>query len=100
MSAAISAVLALIEQILPLLGTSQTALIDSIINALATWLPLITTEIAALFTPIKNIIAALSANPATTAAQLTTLQALDAQVDSAFEAAVAADPLNIPPATA
>ena len=37
---------------------------------------------------MKNIIAALSANPATLAEQQATLAAIDAQVDTAFEAAV------------
>lgn len=94
MSAFFTAIISLIEQLIPLLGTSNTNVIDSIINVMTQWLPLITQEVEALVQPIKNIIAALSANPATTAAQLTTLQALDAQVDAAFEAAVAADPAN------
>jgi hypothetical protein len=86
MTAALTAVLALIEQILPLLGSSQASLIASIIDALTKWLPLIIQEVAALYQPVKNIIAALSANAATTADQLATLQQLDAQVDTAFEA--------------
>ena len=52
-------------------------------------LPFILQEISALYTPVKNIIAALSATPATNAAQLGQLQVLDAQVDAAFEAAAA-----------
>jgi hypothetical protein len=86
MTAALTAVLALIEQILPLLGSSQANLIASIIDALTKWLPLIIQEIASLYQPVKNIIAALSADPSTTADQLATLQQLDAQVDTAFEA--------------
>jgi hypothetical protein len=86
MTAALTAVLALIEQILPLLGSSQANLIASIIDALVKWLPLIIQEVSALYQPVKNIIAALSANAATTADQLATLQQLDAQVDTAFEA--------------
>jgi hypothetical protein len=89
MTAALTAVLALIEQILPLLGSSQATLIASIIDALTKWLPLIIQEVSALYTPVKNIIEALSANPATTADQLATLQQLDAQVDTAFEAIAA-----------
>lgn len=89
MTAALTAVLALIEQILPLLGSSQATLIASIIDALTKWLPLIIQEVSVLYTPVKNIIEALSANPATTADQLATLQQLDAQVDTAFEAIAA-----------
>jgi hypothetical protein len=91
MSAAITAVLALIEQLLPMLTSSaNVTLIDGIIEALTKMLPFIIQEVEALVTPVKNIIAALSATPATTAAQLTQLQALDKQVDDAFDAAAAA----------
>jgi phage-related protein len=90
MSAAISAILALIEELLPVVtSASNASLIASILNALTAMLPFIIQEVEALITPVKNIIAALSANPATTAAQLTTLQTLDASVDAAFEAATA-----------
>lgn len=88
MTAAISAILALIEQLLPAITSAgNVTLISSIITALTNMLPFIITEIESLVTPVKNIIAALSANPATTAAQLTQLQTLDAQVDAAFDAA-------------
>ena len=90
MTVAITAILALIEQLLPaILSASNASLIASIINALSGMLPFIVTEIQALAGPVKNIIAALSANPATTAAQLAQLQVLDAQVDAAFEQAAA-----------
>ena len=90
MSAAIAAILNLIEQLLPaILSSTNVTLVDSIINALVGMLPFIIQEVQALATPVKNIIAALSANPATTAEQLAALQALDVQVDQAFEAAAA-----------
>jgi hypothetical protein len=88
MTAAITAILGLIEQLMPaILSSSNVALADSIISALTSMLPFIIQEAQALVGPVKNIIAALSANPATTADQLAQLQALDAQVDAAFEAA-------------
>jgi hypothetical protein len=88
MTAVISTILALIEQLLPAITSAgNTALITGVINALTSMLPFIIDEISALITPVKNIIAALSANPATTATQLAALQALDAQVDVAFDAA-------------
>lgn len=88
MTAAISAILALIEQLLPAITSAgNVSLIDSIITALTNMLPFIIDEVETLVTPVKNIIAALSANPATTASQLAQLQALDTQVDAAFEAA-------------
>ena len=88
MTVAITAILALIEQLLPaILSSANASLVTSIINALSGMLPFIITEITSLIGPVKNIIAALSANPATTESQLAELQALDAQVDAAFEAA-------------
>lgn len=86
MSAIITSVVALLGQLIPLIGTNST-LIDTIINTLIAVIPAITEEVEALIPPIKNIIAALSADPATTAAQMGTLQALDQQCDAAFEAA-------------
>lgn len=90
MSGIVTAVIALLGQLIPLIGTNST-LITTIINTLIAIIPEIVTEVETLIPPIKNIIAALSANPATTAAQMGTLQALDAQCDQAFEAA-AVDP--------
>lgn len=83
---AILAVLTLIEQILPLLtgGSTTVTLIGNIINALIKFMPLIESEISTVYTSVKNIIAALSANPAATADQMKTLQALDTLVDEAW----------------
>lgn len=90
MTIAIQALLGLLEQLLPLLGAgSNVLLIEKIIGTLAQFLPFILQEISALAGPVKNIIAALSANPATNATQLATLQTMDAQVDAAFDAAAA-----------
>ena len=90
MNILISSVLAMIESLLPAItSTANTSTITLIINALTNMLPFIIEEVQSLVTPVKNIIAALSATPATTATQLVTLQSLDAQVDAAFEAAAA-----------
>jgi hypothetical protein len=90
MSVVITSVLAMIESLLPAITSGgNVAIVDGVINALTTMLPFIIQEVEALVTPVKNIIAALSANPATTAAQLTQLEALDASVDTAFDAAAA-----------
>lgn len=100
MNAIVTAVVALLGQLVPLVGTNST-LIASIINTLIAILPAIVTEVETLIPPIKNIIAALSADPATTEEQLATLAALDAQADAAFEAAAidpAADAEQAPPA--
>jgi sensor domain CHASE-containing protein len=90
MSAIVTAVITLLGQLIPLIGTNST-LINTIINTLIAIIPEIVTEVETLIPPIKNIIAALSADPATTDAQMATLQALDQQCDAAFEAA-AVDP--------
>lgn len=90
MTLAIQAILAMIVQFLPMITSSaNAATIGSVINALTNMLPFIIQEVESLVVPVKNIIAALSANPATEADQLAQLQALDKQVDDAFEAAAA-----------
>jgi hypothetical protein len=89
---ALSSFLTLVEALLPNIGVSSgsAALIDTIIAELIKLLPVVIQGAQALIGPIQNIIAALSANPATTADQLATLQALDKQCDTAFEAAATA----------
>lgn len=90
MTIAITTLLGLISNLIPLLTSSaNAALIDSIISTLEQFLPFIVSEVSALYTPVKNIIEALSATPATTAAQAAALATLDTQVDAAFEAIAA-----------
>lgn len=88
MTAALTALMSLISGVLPLLTSSaNSATIGSIITTLEGFLPYIIQEIKTLYTPVKNIIAALGANPATNATQAASLATLDAQMDAAFEAA-------------
>lgn len=90
MTLAITTLLSLIGNIIPLLTSSANAsLIASIISTLEQFLPFIVDEISSLYQPVKNVIAALSATPATDATQLAALQALDAQLDAAFDAVAA-----------
>lgn len=90
MTLAITTLLSLIGNLVPLLTSSANAsLIASIIATLEQFLPFIVNEISSLYTPVKNIIAALSATPATDAAQLAQLQVLDQAVNAAFEAIAA-----------
>ena len=90
MTLAITTLLSLIGNLVPLLTSSANAsLIASIIATLEQFLPFIVDEISSLYTPVKNIIAALSATPATDAAQLAQLQVLDQAVNAAFEAIAA-----------
>ena len=85
-SSTILAVLAMIEQILPLVGTSSATvtMIESIIGALTQLMPYIVNEISTVYTAVKNIIAQLQNTGAPTADQLAALTSLDAQVDAAW----------------
>lgn len=101
MTAALAAILALIQQVLPLIGGASSAtLVASIIKALQTWLPIIVVEVQTLYPIVKNIITTLqSKSDDLTPEQITTLQQIDAQTDAAFEAAtVGLDP-DAAPAT-
>jgi phage-related protein len=88
----IPSILSLIGQILPLIGTgaSATSAIGGVISTITQILPLAVDGAQTIIPAIKNVLSAVSAHPATTADQLTTVQALDAQCDTAFDAAMAA----------
>lgn len=92
MLTAVPAIIALIEQFLPLLGTSAatTGLIGTVITALENIVPLIVDFAPTAYNSVKNIISELQANPATTAAQWASLDAIDTQLDVANDAAIAA----------
>jgi len=90
MTAAIQGILTLIGQIVPMLTSPANArLLGPIISTLAEVLPYVSEEIATLYVPVKNIISALNSSPAASKGQLAQLQALDDQLDAAFEAAAA-----------
>lgn len=88
----ITTIIALIQQVLPLLGTpaATTALISSIISTLEKIVPLIVDFAPVVYNSVKNIIVALKADPATTEAQWAILDAIDAKLDAANDAAIAA----------
>ncbi len=88
-STIIQTLLQLILALLPKIGVDSKAT-NTILTALIQIVPIAMQEAQDVLPAIKNIIAALSTNPATTADQLKTLQVLDAQVDQAFEDAVSA----------
>jgi len=89
LSEAILAALAVIQSVIPLLGTSAATaeIITGIIDALVKLLPFIINEVSTVYTSVKNIIALLqnSGGPMTQD-QVTALQQLDAQVDAAWAA--------------
>jgi len=74
------------------------------INAIVAWLVQIEPTLVEFYSEIgpviTNIVAALAANPATTADQLAALKILDAKVDAAFDDAVSAYLANHPATTA
>jgi hypothetical protein len=82
------AAVGLMTQMLPLINSAPQ--IAKFITMLIQILPAVEQLAEALVQPIKNIIAALSANPAADAVQLKALVDLDAQYDAAFEAAATA----------
>jgi len=83
-------ILSLIPQITDSKGVNQ------VVTTLLQIVPYAVKEAQQLLPMIQNIIAALSAKDGVTADHLAALKALDAQVDAAFEAAVAAYLANHP----
>lgn len=90
MLAAIETLLTLIQGLLADAGVASTSLIDRILISLIAIVPIIAENAQDFLTPVKNIIAALQSSGNVSPAQMAQLQALDAQVDAAFEAAAAA----------
>ncbi len=85
MTSIVTGILAILQALVPSITTSAT--VQTIINSLIQIIPVLVKEAQDLVPMVKNIIAALSSNPAATADQLATLKALDQLTDSAFEAA-------------
>lgn len=92
MSAMVTIILAALQAVEALLtATGVTSdIVTKVIGLLVQILPVIETEYETIVPYIKNIIAALQADPATTAEQLAQLATLDAQADQAFDAAATA----------
>jgi len=95
MTAVIQTLLQVIQSLLPQIGVNNS-IVNTILSALIQLVPIVISEAQELLVPVRNIIAALQANPATTADQQAALKALDAQVDAAFESAVTAYLANHP----
>ena len=86
--------LELITLLLPLLGDfasgANAAMIGKIITALVAALPSIIQEVKDVGPTIKNLIASLRGNPASTPEQLDQLDAIEKPIDDAFDAAAKA----------
>lgn len=89
MSAILTAILSLLTALGPSIGGSS-AIITEVISALTTLIPVVIQEAQDLLPMVKSIIATLKGDSAATQAQLDALDALDKQVDDAFDAAAAA----------
>lgn len=87
LSGAVLAVLTVIEQFLPLLGTSSatTSIISNVINALTQLMPYIVNEVSTVYTSVKNILSLLNDQGDITADQQAALDALQGQVDAAWD---------------
>ena len=72
----------------PLLGTGEIA---GVVTDLEQIIPLVISEATALLQPIQNIIAQLQGNGAVTAEQLAALGQMNAKLDAAFNAIAATD---------
>ena len=93
MSALLEAILTILSEVLSTTGVTNT-IVTTVIKALEQVIPLVASEATVLVPVIKNIVATLKTSGALTADQLATLSTLDAQADSALDAAAAADGLT------
>lgn len=82
----ITAVLTVLQALLPAVGNSAT--IQTIINALIQLIPLILKAYQDLIPMVRNIITALQASEAANAEQIVQLATLSAIVDANFDAAL------------
>ncbi|WP_271025005.1 hypothetical protein [Rhizobium sp. RCAM05973] len=87
---ALNAFLAVIPSI------SSSAALNKVVAAILAFEPIITEFYSEIKPVIENIIAAVSANPASTATQLAALKALDVTTDKAFDDAFTAYAANHP----
>jgi hypothetical protein len=84
-TAVLAAVLGIIQTLIPIASGSQG--VTSILALLTNLIPVAIKEYNDLLPIIQNIIRALKDDPTTTPDQLVQLEALNQQVDQAFEAA-------------
>jgi hypothetical protein len=84
----IATLLQMILSIIPQLTDSKG--VNKVVAMLLQVVPIVVKEAQDLLPMVQNIIAALSAKDGVTPDQLAALKALDAQVDAAFDQAVAA----------
>lgn len=86
-ASAIQAILALILQFLPKI--TDSAAITNIINVLVQWMPVIFQFFKDQIPTVQTILAVLRADPHALPDQIASIDAMSAQCDAAFDAAVA-----------
>lgn len=89
MTGIIPLLVGLLGQIVPAIG-GNSALISVVVQGLVQLVPLLTQEFKDLLPIVQGIIADLKGNAAVTPDDMATLDALNAQVDAAFDVAAAA----------
>ena len=91
MEVVIEELLTLIDLMVLQLGSSPSAaVIDKILVSLIKIVPIIAAQLPNLVSAVQNIIVSLKSTGALTPDQMTATNALNAQVDAAFEAAATA----------
>lgn len=80
-------VLALLQQIVPQLGTANAEIITKIISGLEVLIPLLVKEYQDLVPMVQNVISTLKNNNVVTQDQWNTLDVLEQKLDSDFEVA-------------
>lgn len=88
MLAMLPSILALIQEFAPLLSTATA--VGKVIDVLTTAVPVVIQEAKDLTPTIKNVIATLRENDATTDEQWDRLDAIEGVIDAAFDAAASA----------
>lgn len=87
MDGIIQLTLTLLQAVVPQLAGANASLITKIIEGLVTLIPILIKEYQSLVPMVQNIISVLKNNNQVTPDQWTQLDALEAQIDAAFEAA-------------
>ena len=90
MGAIANVVVALLTQLMPLIGSLSSGAVGNIITLLEQIIPVVVKEASDLVPIIQNIIEQIRGGGTVTADQLAALDALDAQIDAEFDAAAKA----------
>ena len=90
MAAIANVIVALLAQLMPLIGSVSSGAVGNIITLLEQIIPVAVKEATDLVPIIQNIISQIRGGSTVTADQLAALDALDARIDAEFDAAAKA----------